>query len=284
MQCVVAPGRRTGPATDSSGRLMTLDGCGKILKMDGGSVRRAWRIIVRENRGRREKDGSLWMSGDFILGEEEAKKKGCTTFFPTYVLKQLKDLSENVRKSFESAIIAKNEAENLVAADLQAARRFIFDQFENSIYQAHGVKIIREKQKVKKGTKGESEARTQRLRDVWLPSIEPILGKVGQPFLGCAMGGSVQTEKTSVQPLASAPETTATPHPAKPSTTALPMQSEYRERSLNKREASGRVEEPARPPAALSENGNGTDPRHHAIREALSRTLSPNCKRLRPTA
>lgn len=193
VQCSIAPKHQQGPAT-YHGQPLTLAVISHILRMDPGTTRLAWRQLERENRVRKEKDGTLWISGDFKLGEEEANKKGCTTFFPQYYQKQINKLEKSLREKFIAEELADRERRALITADLIAASRFIFDQRQNSRFQAYGVKIIREQQKAKRGKEQEKAARDSRVLTI-LPELE----KVVQPFLDEKV---VQRPDSLVQPFA----------------------------------------------------------------------------------
>ena len=221
----IAPGQRNGPAT-SKGRPVKLTEAALALKMNGTAIREAWKVLEQENRVRREKDGSLWISGDFTLGEETAKKS-LYNLFADYQLREINKLPEPIRKQFIAEELADRKRRDSAIADLVASARFIFDERQNSRFQRYGVKIIREKQKAKSGKEAEKTDRDRRV----LTAL-PIVANVVQTFFPEEV---VQLQESFVQ---SEPRTakSAATHRATTASEKAPgvLSSENRERSENK--------------------------------------------------
>lgn len=184
------PGHRRGPATER-GIAVTLHAAGKAVGLDDSDARKAWKELQQENRVRRDSDGKLWISGDFALGEEKAAE-GCTTLLPDFYMRQINKLPEPLRAEFIAEEKRDREKRAMVIADLTASARFIFDQRQNSRFQRYGVKIIREKQKPKRGKEAEKDARDRRVLAI-LPEVERVV----QPLL---FEEAVQPQKSFVQP------------------------------------------------------------------------------------
>ena len=268
----IAPGHRKGPATDH-GRLVKLTDAAKALKMNGIVIKAAWKQLEQENRVRREKTGALWISGDFVLGEEKAMTESPYNHMPAYLLNQINNLPKDRRE----ALMAEEEADlkrrDLVIADLVATARYIFDQRQNSRLASFGVKIKREKQKAKQGKETEKAERDRRVL-----KILPIIENVVQPLF---RQNVVQSSGILVQPSVQEPENAVTVTPPETSKKARSVLSQSRER-FEKKTVGECVKAPPTHslPPSLDENGNTTILHAEAVRAVLLRTLAAKLKKV----
>ena len=99
-----APGHRKRHAT-IAGKPMTLQQCAGILKLDGSSVRKAWREMQRDGRAFQDPDGYLCLAGEFKLAPaagygEEKEKEVCTNLFPTSLYESNQQVSKRCPRGF----------------------------------------------------------------------------------------------------------------------------------------------------------------------------------------
>jgi len=186
-------------AVDAHGKEMTLQNAATDLQMDDGNVRRAWRELEIEKRVRKE-GPRLYAAGDFQLpktvedGEQKGNKKVCTDLFPQYILKQLKKLPLETRKTIEVEYAREIQAEQRCASESMAAVRSIFNPRKDSILTRHGVKIIRTINS-EQPELFPTEAGDKDLRLIFATALEPILPRFVQTSEEPSEERSVQTRK-----------------------------------------------------------------------------------------
>jgi hypothetical protein len=276
VQCSIAPGHRTGPATYQN-RPLTVAIAGKLLKLDKGNAQAAWRQNEREGRLRKDAEGQIWIAGDFQLPGSVKVTEVCTNLFPSFYMKEINKLPEHLRDSLNDEELRDREKRDIVIADAVAAARFIFDQRQNSRLARYGVNIKRQKHKPPKGKETERAERQRRLADL-LPAVERYVQTT-------ITTETVQSSQTIVPTQAKAPETAATNQPQMTSEKAPGVPSQSRERFENKP-----VSEWVKPqahthplPAVSDENRNTPAVQAEALRAMLNRTLAGKLKKVPDT-
>jgi hypothetical protein len=222
VQCSIAPGHRSGPATYQDHPL-TVAIAAKVLKLDKANARAAWRQLEQEKRLRKDDHGQIWIAGDFKLpGGEDKAKEVCTNLFPDSYMKQINKLPEASRAELFAEELADRGKRDISIADAVAAARFIFDQRQNSRLARYGVKVNRQNHKPAKGKEKEKAERDQRVLNL-LPSLERYVQT-------SILADPVQSKNGSVQTSASLlPSENRERSEKKPTTTAASAQSQQQQ-------------------------------------------------------
>jgi len=186
----IRQGYRSPHAVDQNGHALGLQHAAADLGMDVANVYRAWRELEVEGRVKRE-GNRLRICGDVRLpesvsekGEDEANKIVCTDNLPTYILKQIKELSPELREKFLRRKESEERLEKSLIADFTASVRIVFTQRQDTLFREFGLKKIREEHPAR-AKQPPNDDRRERIN-----AIVPVVEK----FVQTTFDFSVQTQ------------------------------------------------------------------------------------------
>jgi hypothetical protein len=176
----------------------------KLLDMDPGGGRRAFRHLRAEGRLRKTKQHAIIVAGDFTLRVEETapdagendgprtSQKGLYRPFPAYIFNKLKELPKTTRENVVAEVSAIQERHQRVRADFVEADRCIEDSEYDSALAQVGVKVIRENHNPPKGKEAEVQARKERVESL-LPMVKRYVQTFFEKVCTDSKSGFVQT-------------------------------------------------------------------------------------------
>ena len=191
----VGVGHRSAYAVSSDGRELHMEHAIKDLEMDHANAYRTWREGVAKGlwRAGTDEEGRrrLYLTGKVRakevspVGEEKAKDV-CADSWPPYILQQIKKLNQDQQVLFWKEAAAELALEETLRADLDAVRRRLIAERQDTLLQRFGVKVRPQKEHVPKNVPPEiHEQRKQRVENL-LPVVAPVVHRYAQTVLDFA--------------------------------------------------------------------------------------------------